>query len=326
MSEIRGVTIFLPAFAAFVMAAILGPVIIPFLRSLKARQTVRDDGPQSHLKKNGTPTMGGFIFLIPFTAVCIFLIATKRVGNETVAILAGTLLFSFIGFIDDFIKVILKRSMGLRAWQKFLLQVIFAAGLVAYMRQYMALTSVMKLPFVSLSVDWGIFTYVLMGIAIVATVNGSNFTDGLDGLASSVTIVIGVFLILASMSLGSLAYAPSSAMTGALLGFLLYNSHKASVFMGDTGSLALGAFVAVACIVNGHTLFLPFLAFIYLAEVLSVIIQVSYFKATKGKRIFKMAPIHHHFELCDWTETKVVNVFSIITAAIAMVLLFELVF
>lgn len=326
MNELRGVTIFLPGFAAFVIAAILGPVIIPFLRSLKARQTVRDDGPQTHLAKNGTPTMGGFIFLIPFCAVCIFLAATHRTGNETLAILAGTLLFSFIGFIDDFIKVILKRSMGLRAWQKFLLQVIFAAGLIAYMKKFMDLTSVMKLPFVSMSVDWGIFSYILMGIAIVATVNGSNFTDGLDGLASSVTIVIGVFLILASLSIGSVAYAPSSAMTGALMGFLLYNSHKASVFMGDTGSLALGAFVAVTCIVNGQTLFLPFLAFIYLAEVLSVIIQVSYFKATKGKRIFKMAPIHHHFELCDWTETKVVNVFSIITAAIAMVLLFDLVF
>ncbi len=326
MSGIRGVTILLPSFAAFVAAAVLGPLIIPFLRRLKAGQTVRDDGPSTHLAKNGTPTMGGFIFLIPFLAVCIYMLATGRVHNETLAILMCTLLFSFIGFIDDFIKVILKRSMGLRAWQKFLLQVVFAAGIVAYMKNYMNLTSVMKLPFVNVSVDWGIYTYVLMGFAIVAAVNGSNFTDGLDGLASSVTIVIGVFLMAVSISAGSLAYVPSSAMVGALMGFLLYNSHKASVFMGDTGSLALGAFVACTCIVNGMTLFLPFIAFIYLAEVLSVIIQVSYFKATKGKRIFKMAPIHHHFELCGWTETKVVNVFSVITAVIAMVLMFDLVF
>ncbi len=324
--ETYGIHFLLPGVAAFAAAAVLGPILIPVLLRIKAGQTVRSEGPESHLKKNGTPTMGGFIFLIPFGAVCLYCISKGLMGNECKAILMSVFGFAVIGFIDDFIKVVLKRSMGLRAWQKFGLQILLAAGLTWYIKNVCAVPMTTQLPFINIEVDFGSFTPILWVIVMVGTVNGSNFTDGLDGLASSVTAVIAVFLLLAALSVGSKSYFASSAMTGALLGFLLYNSHKASVFMGDTGSLALGGYVSVAAILMRMELFIPFIAFIYLAEVASVILQVGYFKLTKGKRIFKMAPIHHHFELCGWKETKVVNVFSIITAVLCALCAFNLTF
>ncbi len=324
--EHYGIEYLLPGLAAFVMAAPLGALLIPVLRRIKAGQTVREEGPESHLKKTGTPTMGGFIFLIPFIAVCLWCLANGRGDKGMVNLLISVVGFSLIGFIDDFIKVVLKRSMGLRAWQKFSLQTLLAVGMVAYAVKVMHLPTAMHIPFINAQVDFGGFACVLWVIMILGTVNGSNFTDGLDGLATSVTIVICIFLTLAAVSIADGSYIASSAMIGALMGFLLYNSHKASVFMGDTGSLALGGFVAACAMNMGLTLFIPVIAFIYLAEVASVIIQVSYFKITKGKRIFKMAPIHHHFELCGWLETKVVNVFSIVTAVLCALALFNFTF
>lgn len=318
----------MPGFVAFVMAALLGPVLIPLLRRLKAGQTVRDCGPESHLQKTGTPTMGGFIFLIPFFLVCAYVIGTaeEKFGAQKPlsALLISVGGFALIGFLDDYIKVVLKRSMGLRAWQKFLLQILLAGYLTWYLFNVCSVSTQMLIPFTNIPVEMGGFAPVLEMILILGTVNGSNFTDGLDGLASSVTAMIALFLLVAAASLHSGSFYASSAMVGALMGFLLYNSHKASVFMGDTGSLALGGYVSVACSLMGMQLFVPVVAFIYMAEVLSVMIQVSYFKLTKGKRIFRMAPIHHHFELGGWKETKVVAVFTIITAVLCMLSLFNM--
>lgn len=307
-------TYVIPGLIAFFISLILGPVLIPFLQRLKAGQTVRDDGPQSHIAKNGTPTMGGFIFLIAFIVSTIIFVVKNNAGPENYPVVISVAGFAAIGFIDDFIKVILKRSMGLRAWQKFSLQIIFSAGLLWYMKHYTGLTTEIVIPFTDTTVDLGGFTYVLLMVMILGTVNGANFTDGLDGLASSVTVVIAMFLLLVGAAIGYDNVIASSAMIGALLGFLVFNAHKASVFMGDTGSLALGGYVAATAITMNMPLHIIIVAFIYLAEVLSVILQVGYFKLTHGKRIFKMAPIHHHFELCGYKETKVVAGFTIVTA------------
>lgn len=314
----------IPIIVSFVISALLGPVMIPALMRIKAGQTVRDDGPQSHIAKNGTPTIGGLIFLVAFTLVCLWGLAEGRDQDYIVPVMIGVLGFAVIGFIDDFIKVVLKRSMGLRAWQKFLLQILLSIAIILYLESGDLITTTVIIPFTSQTVDFGAFYYIFIMIVILGTVNGANFTDGLDGLASKVTAVIAVFMMLASVYLSNEIWYPSAAMLGALMGFLLYNSHKASVFMGDTGSLALGGFVAVAAMQMQIPLFIILVAFIYLAEVCSVIIQVGYFKISHGKRVFRMAPIHHHYELGGWTETKVVAVFTIVTAllcAVAMIAL-----
>lgn len=303
-----------PGIFAFVISVLVGLPMIPFLMRLKAGQTVRDDGPQTHLAKNGTPTMGGFIFLIGFAAACVVGGLISGGMSEVAVIVLGTLGFALIGFIDDYIKVVLKRSLGLRAWQKFSLQILLSVVLLAVMRITIGISGEIMIPFTSYQLNLGAAYYPLMVFAIVGTVNGANFTDGLDGLASSVTAVIGVFFVLAAVSLGSNTFISSSAMVGALAGFLVYNSHKASVFMGDTGSLALGGYVALTAAIMKMPLFIVIVAFVYVAEVCSVILQVGYFKLTHGKRIFKMAPIHHHFELCGFKETKVVAGFTILTA------------
>jgi len=311
----------IPAIIAFIISAVLGPVLIPLLLKIKAGQTVRDDGPQSHLAKNGTPTMGGFIFLIAFFVSCIVYMIFWDNSAEHVAVMVCVLGFGIIGFIDDYIKVVLKRSLGLRAWQKFLLQTVFAIGYVVYVVNVVGVTTLFTIPFFNTDIDFGWFAYVALVIALLGTVNGANFTDGVDGLATSVTIAIGMFFVLAGAATDSYTTASSAIMVGALLGFLLYNSHKASVFMGDTGSLSLGGFVAGTAIVMQLPIYIIIIAFIYLAEVLSVIIQVGYFKLTKGKRVFRMAPIHHHFELGGWKETKVVAVFTIITVILCAIAL-----
>lgn len=314
----------LPGLIAFIISVLAGPLLIPFLTRLKAGQTVRDDGPQSHLKKNGTPTMGGFIFLLGFWIVCLIYSLMGQGNPEMYAVLISVTGFAAIGFIDDFIKVVLKRSMGFRAWQKFLCQMILSVFIIWYMVREVGITTEVMLPFANSFVDLGSFTYVLLFVMILGTVNGANFTDGLDGLASSVTAVIGVFMVLAAIALDSEGAAAGSAMVGALLGFLIYNSHKASVFMGDTGSLALGGYVAAAAIGMQIPLHIIIVAFIYLLEVASVIIQVGYFKLTKGKRVFRMAPIHHHYELGGHKETKVVAAFTIVTAVLCVITLLSM--
>ena len=308
------------ALIAFFISIVLGPVILPILRKIKAGQTEREDGPESHLKKTGTPTMGAFIYLISAFVLCAFKIKSYP---EMVPTLLLTVGFMLIGFLDDFIKVVLKRSLGLRAWQKFSLQILFALVYALYIKANSPELFDMVIPFTQRTVNFGWLSIPAVIFIIVGTVNGSNFTDGVDGLETSVTSALLAFFIFASMGTSESVGMISSIFLGALLGFLMFNVNKAKVFMGDTGSLALGALVCGLAFSLKLPLYLPVIALIYFAEVLSVIMQVLYFKATKGKRIFKMTPIHHHFELSGWSEPKVVAVFATVTLVLgAFVLLF----
>ena len=310
------ISIAIPIIVAFVLSAVLGPIIIPFLRKLKFGQTVREEGPQSHLKKNGTPTMGGLIFLISVILTsCIYM----KDYPQIIPVLFVTVGYGVIGFLDDYIKVVLKRSEGLTPSQKMLGQIIVTGVFAVYLYKFSGISMEMIIPFFpGKTLNLGFLTIPVLFLAIIGTVNGVNFTDGLDGLATSVTIMVAVFFGVVAIGVGSGTWPITAAVVGALLGFLLFNVHPASVFMGDTGSLALGGFVAGCAYMTGLQLFIPIVAFIYLLEVASVIIQVSYFKLTKGKRFFRMAPIHHHFELGGWSETKVVCVFTTITAILCI--------
>ena len=308
-----------PVLLSFVISAAAGPVIIPILRKLKVGQTVRDDGPQTHLKKNGTPTMGGIIFLLGVVVTSLLYV---KDFPKIIPVLFMTVGFGVVGFLDDFIKVVLRRSEGLTPAQKMAGQLVVTAVFAYYMVQISDVGLTMLIPFSGgkyLDIGW--LAVPLLFFAVIGTVNGTNFTDGLDGLAASVTVMVAVFFTVVAVGTNSGIAPVTCAVTGGLLGFLLFNVYPASVFMGDTGSLALGGFVASAAYMMRLPLFLLIVGLIYLVEVLSVIIQVTYFKATHGKRFFKMAPIHHHFEKCGWSETRVVTVFSIITALCCLVAL-----
>ena len=307
---------------AFAVAAAFGPLVIPLLRRLKIGQTIRSEGPETHLKKNGTPTMGGVLILGGL--IVGSLIDTEHY-RQVLPILFLSVGFGIVGFIDDFIKVVLKRSMGLRAWQKMGLQIIITGVFAAYMLLYSGVSMDMIIPFTGgkvIALNGLPWVWIpLLFLVVLGTDTGSNFTGGLDGLASKVTAVIAVFFAIVSLLKGDGTHVPAAAMTGALLGFLLYNSHPAKVFMGDTGALALGGFVAAEAYFLKMPLFIPIIAFIYMAEVISVMLQVSYFKLSHGKRIFKMAPIHHHFEKCGYPETKVVSAFTIVTIILCVIAL-----
>ena len=312
-----GVTV--PVILSFLISAAAGPVIIPILRKLKVGQTVRDDGPQTHLKKNGTPTMGGIIFLLGTVVTCLFYVKDYP---KIIPILFMTVGFGIVGFLDDFIKVVLKRSDGLLPMQKMALQIVVTAIFAYYIVEVADIPLTMLVPFSGgyyLDIGWA--AVPVLFFAVIGTVNGTNFTDGLDGLASSVTVLVATFFTVVAIGTKSGVEPVTCAVVGALLGFLLFNVYPASVFMGDTGSLALGGFVAGTAYMLQMPLFIIIVGFIYLVEVASVMIQVTYFKKTGGKRIFKMAPIHHHFELCGWSETRVVAVFSIITAILSLIAL-----
>jgi len=323
---IRGVRmnyqVVIPVLISFAISVILGPIIIPFLRKLKMGQTERVEGVQSHLKKAGTPTMGGVIFLIATVITSLFYV---RNYPKVIPVLFLTLGFGIIGFLDDYLKVVLRRSDGLLPWQKFSLQVVVTAVFTYYLVNYTDVNLAMRIPFWSdhyLNLGW--LAVPVLFFAVIGTVNGVNFTDGLDGLASSVTLIVAVFFSVVSIGTKSGIEPITCAVVGGLMGFLLFNVYPAKIFMGDTGSLALGGFVAGAAYMMQMPLFILLVGLIYLVEVLSVIIQVTYFKKTHGKRIFKMAPIHHHFELCGWSETRVVAVFSIITAVMCLIALLAL--
>ncbi len=310
-------TIFMPVLIAFILSVVMGPVIIPILRKLKMGQTEREEGVQSHLKKAGTPTMGGVIILLSVVVTSVFYI---RNYPKIIPILFVTLGFGLIGFLDDYLKVVMKRSDGLFPKQKMALQIIVTAVFAFYLIRFTDVPLAMLIPFTGgkyLDIGW--FAVPLMFIAVIGTVNGVNFTDGLDGLASSVTVLVATFFTVVAVGTKSGIEPATCAVVGALLGFLLFNVYPASVFMGDTGSLALGGFVASTAYMLQMPVFILIVGLIYLVEVLSVMIQVAYFKKTGGKRIFKMAPIHHHFELCGWSETRVVAVFSIVTAILCLI-------
>lgn len=312
-------TILMSVLISFAISVVLGPVVIPFLKRLKVGQTVRDEGPESHLKKNGTPTMGGILILFSVVVTSLFFVKDYP---KIIPILFLTMGFGLIGFLDDYIKVVLKRSMGLHAWQKFGLQIVVTGIFTYYLLNYTDVSLAMKVPFMDgVYLDFGWLNIPLLFFIVIGTVNGTNFTDGLDGLASSVTVLVATFFTVVAIGTNSGIEPITCAVVGALLGFLLFNVHPASVFMGDTGSLALGGFVAATAYVMQMPLFIVIVGFIYMIEVISVIMQVTYFRATGGKRIFKMAPIHHHFELCGWSETRVVAVFSIVTALLCLMAL-----
>lgn len=297
---------------------IIGYPLINFLRNLKMRQTERVEGVQSHLKKSGTPTMGGIMMIIAFDLVIIYFSFLYK-GLIPVLILANG--FALIGFIDDYLKVVLKRSDGFKPKQKFMAQLLLTIAYGIYLHLLSPdLLYKIKLPFLNGEFNIGVFGPILMFFAIMGTVNAVNFTDGIDGLASSVTAVVSVFFLIVSvLQLNSELKLVSAVLIGALAGFLNYNRHPARVFMGDTGSLFLGGLVVAMAYMNKLVLFIPIVGIVYFIEILSVIIQVTYFKRTHGKRIFKMTPIHHHFELSGWSEVKIVVVFTLVTAIASLI-------
>ena len=306
---------------SFAISAVLCPVVIPFLHKLKFGQQVRQDGPQAHLKKAGTPTMGGLIILGSIIITTLFYI---RDYPKIIPVLFVTVGFGIIGFLDDYIKIVMKRSEGLNPKQKLAGQILITGIFTYYLVNTKDVGTSLLIPFTGgfengLKLDLGYLYIPFVFVAILGTDNGVNFTDGLDGLCTSVTILVATFLTIIAIGENSGISPMTGAVVGSLLGFLLFNVYPAKVFMGDTGSLALGGFVAASTFMMQIPLFIPIIGMIYLVEVLSVILQVTYFKKTGGKRIFKMAPIHHHFELCGWSETRVVTVFSIITAILCLV-------
>lgn len=306
-----------PILISFALSLLMGPIVIPFLRKLKMGQTEREEGVQSHLKKAGTPTMGGVIIL---GSVVITSLIYVKDYPKIIPILFLTVGFGLIGFLDDYLKVVMKRSDGLYPRQKMALQLVVTAVFAFYLVKVADIPLTLLIPFSGgKQLDIGWLAIPVLFVAVLGTVNGTNFTDGLDGLASSVTVLVATFFTVVAVGTNSGISPITCAVVGALMGFLLFNVYPASVFMGDTGSLALGGFVAGTAYMMQMPLFIIIVGMIYVVEVASVIIQVAYFKKTGGKRFFKMAPIHHHFELCGWSETRVVAVFSIVTAVLCMI-------
>ena len=306
---------------AFAISAALCPIVIPFLHKLKFGQQVREDGPQAHLKKQGTPTMGGLIILSGIIITSLFYLKDYP---RIIPVLFVTVGFGIIGFLDDYIKIVMKRSEGLNPKQKLLGQIVITGIFAYYLMTSKEIETTMLIPFTGgfqngyyLDLGW-LFIPALFFI-VLGTDNGVNFTDGLDGLCTSVTILVATFFTVIALGAKSGISPITGAVVGSLLGFLLFNVYPARVFMGDTGSLALGGFVASSAFMMQMPIFIAIVGLVYLVEVLSVIIQITYFKKTGGKRFFKMAPIHHHFELCGWSETRVVAVFSIITAILCLI-------
>ena len=307
-------TCILAVLVAFAISAVSGPVLIPFLRRLKIGNTERKE-LESHQIKNGTPTMGGLMILIAITLTSLLFV---KKYPEVMPILFVTLGFGIIGFLDDYLKVVLKRSDGLLAWQKMLCEIAVTGVFAAYM-MWAKVPMTMLIPFSGGKyLNIGPMAYPVMFLAVIGTVNGVNFTDGLDGLASSVTVLVATFFAVVAIGSASGVAPVTCAVVGALLGFLLFNVYPARVFMGDTGSLALGGFVAAAAYMMQMPIFILIVGLIYWVEILSVMLQVGYFKMTHGRRIFRMAPIHHHFELGGWAETRVVAVFSIVTTLLCL--------
>ncbi len=300
---------------AFIVCALLGPVLIPYLHKLKFGQSIRECGPASHMKKSGTPTMGGLMML---AALVLALFWGKFTPHVLIALVL-TLGHAIIGFIDDYIKVVMKRNLGLTAKQKFLLQFILAGAYVYFAETHLQDTS-LWVPLLNITVDFGWAYYALAFILLVGTTNAVNLTDGLDGLVSFVSIPVTLAFAFIAYMQGMLDVSGFAlGLTGACVGFLLFNRHPAQVFMGDTGSLALGGGVAALALLTHTELLLVIIGGIYVAEATSVIIQVGYFRMTGGKRFFRMAPLHHHFELGGWNEVKVVQVFTLVSVLLSAV-------
>ncbi len=307
---------------AFFITLILGPIVIPLLKRFKIGQSIREEGPQSHLSKTGTPTMGGVII---FIALVITVFTSGIITKDMYILVLSTFGFGLIGFIDDYIKVVMKRNLGLRAYQKLIGQILLAIILAVYQSNTSVLGTKVIVPFLNNQYfDLGIYYIPFIVFVVVGTVNSVNLTDGLDGLASGVTLIVLSFfgLVALNWGMGSISIF-STALTGACLGFLVHNAYPAKIFMGDTGSMALGGAVAAIAVLLNLPLVLPIVGGIYFIETLSVIIQVLSFKLT-GKRVFLMSPLHHHFEHKGWKETTIVTVFYIVTVILCLIGVFSL--
>lgn len=306
---------------SFLIALFLGPVVIPVLRRLKVGQSIREEGPKSHYTKAGTPTMGGVIIAL---AVIISVFTSGYYTQEIWAALFFSVGFGLIGFIDDYIKVVLKRNLGLKAYQKILGQVVFAYLLAWYGSRYSVYGTKLLIPFFNGFLDLGVLYIPFVMFVVLGTVNAVNLTDGLDGLNAGVTLIVtATFALICNSKISANPIFEgisiiSAAVAGACLGFLKHNANPAKVFMGDTGSLSLGGAVSAIAVISNTVLLIPIIGGIYFAEALSVIIQVLHFKRTR-RRIFRMAPLHHHFEMGGWKETKVVGVFWLVTLILAFI-------
>jgi phospho-N-acetylmuramoyl-pentapeptide-transferase len=319
--------ILVTAAVSFALTAVLGKLLIPLLRRLKAGQSIKEIGPAWHMSKQGTPTMGGFMFILAIGALVAARLFTAGSGQGLggLYVYGFALVFGAIGFIDDYMKVVHHENTGLTAGKKFLLQLAAALLMTALLRHEGYLTPNLYVPFLQTSIplSWPVYM-AFAAFVMVGAVNAVNLTDGVDGLVSTVTLPVALFFAVVTgiwqqwRTVGELTHF-SAALLGGLLGFLVYNRYPAKVFMGDTGSLFLGGAVCGLAFAADMPLILIPVGIVYIAETLSDIIQVAYFKLTHGKRIFKMAPLHHHFEMCGWKEKKVVAVFSTVSALFCII-------
>jgi len=311
---------FIISLAVTVAAAL---VLIPLLRRAKVGQSIQEDGPVWHSNKEGTPTMGGIVFIAGIIAACLIAgFNQMKEGNYThIYIMLFAVIYALIGFLDDYEKLKKKQNLGLKAIQKFTLQLVVAVVFIFIMQITGSLTTSVYIPFLNVTFEiHPILYYLFAAFVIVGTVNAVNITDGVDGLSSGVTIPVAVFFtVIAFLAKDPASGVMSAAITGGLVGFLIFNFYPAKVFMGDTGSLFLGGAVCALAFSMDMPLILVLVGFVYFIETLSVIIQVSYFKLTKGKRIFKMAPIHHHFEMCGWSEYKIFAVFTTVSSIFVLI-------
>lgn len=310
--------IILAFFISLITCLMIGPVMIPALRRLKFGQSVRNDGPQRHLQKQGTPTMGGVMFFFSLTLGTIFLARDNYIGYF---LLLFTLGFGLIGFMDDYIKIVKKRSLGLTAKQKIIGQLGFSCLLAFIALRLLKISTAVMIPIFGWTIDLGWLYIPFFIFLVVGTTNAVNLTDGLDGLASGVTMIVALgYTLMGIMCKQYAVVIFGAALVGSCLGFLVFNHYPAKVFMGDTGSLALGGAIAALAVVTKTELLLPLIGIIYVAEAVSDIIQVAVYKRKKV-RVFKMAPLHHHFELSGWSEQKVVRVFWAVAAAAVLLTL-----
>ena len=311
--------ILITVLAGAVLSGVLGRLLLPVLRALKAGQSIRELGPTWHNNKAGTPMMGGLMFIFA-AIICLLVLIPTMTEYTAFYALIPALCFGFIGFLDDFTKIKFKRNLGLTSIQKAALQLIVSVLYLYLLYKEGSLTCNLYIPFVNVSLQIHPMVYIFFAMFVmVGCVNAVNLTDGVDGLSSSVTIPVMVFFTVAAIALGKwdVALLPASLL-GGLIAYLFYNWHPAKVFMGDTGSLFLGGVVCALAFALDMPLILILVGFVYMMETLSVILQVGYFKLTHGKRLFKMAPIHHHFEMCGWKEEKVVLVFAGVSAVMCL--------
>lgn len=302
---------------SFFLTVLIAKYSIPYLRKFKLGQNIRDDGPKSHLSKAGTPTMGGIFFVL---SIVITNLIFRNFSKQILAIFIGMIGFASIGFLDDFFKLIMKRSLGLNEKQKLIIQFFISIVLIVYLEKVLKLNlMIQKIPFLQQDINFGYFIYPILVFVMLAVSNATNLTDGLDGLSSSVSIP--VFLSLGVINLFKHPQISifSFIFMASLMGFVMFNSYPARVFMGDTGSMALGGAIATICIIDSMTFYLPIIGFIYMIETLSVIIQVISYKTRNKKRVFLMSPIHHHYELKGYKEPQIVTAFAVISCIFSFI-------